>query len=171
MDDASSGMLFTIGYQSTTVACLVRALAASRVAVLADVRAIPQSRKLGFSKHGLAATLAAAGIEYAHFRALGTPKEGRIAARHGDVATLARVYADHLAGDAPQAALADLAERAADRPTCLLCFERDHRICHRAIIAERLAATRPLTIVHLSPDLVSPDLPAPDLPAPDLPAG
>ncbi len=153
MNGASSDTLFTVGYQSTTVACLVRALSVARIALLADVRAVPQSRKPGFSKHGLAAALGEAGIGYVHFRPLGTPKDGRVAARHGDVAALSRIYAGHLAGDAPQAALADLAERARGRPTCLLCFERDHRTCHRHIVAERLAITASLTVVHLVPDL------------------
>ena len=40
---------------------------------------------------------------------------------------------------ARQAALDELAAAAAERPTCLLCFERDPRFCHRRIVAERLA--------------------------------
>lgn len=153
MDDASSGTLFTVGYQDTTLDCLVKALTVSGVTLLADVRAIPQSRKPGFSKHRLAASLAAAGVDYVHLRALGTPKEGRIAARRGDATTLHRIYAAHLAGDAPTAALADLAERARSRPTCLLCFERDHRLCHRALVADRVMVASDLDVVHLLPGL------------------
>ena len=151
MSDASSGKLFTIGYQDTTIACLVRALCTAGVGLLADVRAVPQSRKPGFSKSTLAAALGEAGIDYAHLRPLGTPKEGRIAARRGDLATLSRVYADHLGGDAPQAALADLAAQARTRPTCLMCFERDHEACHRVIVAERVVQTTGLAVLHLVP--------------------
>lgn len=153
MVHASSGTLFTIGYQDSTLAGVLQALSVAGVALLADVRAIPQSRKAGFSKHGLAASLAAAGIEYAHLRPLGTPKDGRLAARRGDGATLSRIYAEHLTGDAPQAALADLAARAGRQATCLLCFERDHRLCHRAIVAAQTATSTGLAVVHLLPGL------------------
>ncbi len=153
MGDASSGVLFTVGYQDITVASLVQVITSAGVTLLGDVRAVPQSRKPGFSKSHLAGSLHAAGIEYLHVRPLGTPKEGRIAARRGDVATLARIFSDHLAADTPQAALVDLAGRARGRLTCLLCFERDHRHCHRAIVAERVAATTGLKVVHLLPGL------------------
>ena len=114
---------------------------------------MPQSRKAGFSKTGLAAAVASADIEYLHVRALGTPKEGRIAARHGDLATLSRVYADHLEGDAAQGALVALGKESRLQPTCLLCVERDHRAGHRAIVAERVVAATGLAAVHLLPGL------------------
>ena len=114
---------------------------------------MPQSRKPGFSKTGLTAALIGAGIDYQHVRALGTPKEGRIAARHGDAATLRRVYTEHLEDDAAQAALAALVERARVQPTCLLCFERDYRGCHRAIVAERVAGATGFATIHLLPGL------------------
>jgi hypothetical protein len=56
-----------------------------------DTRAVAASRRLGISKRALAATLDEAGIGYVHLQKLGTPAEGRQAARAGDTAKLWRI--------------------------------------------------------------------------------
>ncbi len=86
--------VFTIGYEGATMDGFIAALDTAGVRQVIDVRALPLSRRPGFSKSSLAASLAAAGIAYVHLKALGTPKPGRDAAKKGDVATLERVYAD-----------------------------------------------------------------------------
>ena len=126
--------IFTIGYEGVTQAQLIEALRGAGVEVLADVRAVPLSRRPGFSKNILAAGLREAGIEYAGFKALGTPPAGREAARKGQHARLAELYAGQL--DLPEAIVqaAQLVELAAERPTALLCFERDPAGCHLSLI-------------------------------------
>ena len=99
-----------------------------------DVRALPLSRRPGFSKSILAATLLDAGIDYVHLKALGTPKRGRDAAKKGDVATLEAVYEDQLALPEAQAAAARMRELAAETPSALLCYERDPCHCHRTLL-------------------------------------
>ncbi|WP_204267878.1 DUF488 domain-containing protein, partial [Enterobacter hormaechei] len=84
--------LFTIGYEGLDQERLVAALQAAGVLVLADVRAVANSRKRGFSKGVLAAGLAKAGLGYTHLRTLGTPKAGREAARADDAALMRRIY-------------------------------------------------------------------------------
>lgn len=141
--------IFTIGYEGATQAEVVGALRAAGVELLADIRAVPLSRRPGFSKNILAAGLREAGIDYVGLKALGTPPEGRDAARRGDHATLARVYAGQL--ELPEAMVegARLVEMAAARPTALLCFERDPAGCHRSLLA---AAVMPgADVVHLLP--------------------
>jgi len=133
--------LFTIGYEQTPAKAVLDELARAGVKLLVDVRAISASRRPGFSKTQLAAGLDERGIAYVHLRGLGTPKEGRLAARSGDVKTLTRIYNAHL--KTPQAKeemdeLATLVRTAG--PVCLLCFERDHRHCHRTFIAEIIEA-------------------------------
>ncbi len=86
----------------------------------------------------MARQLAAAGIAYQDFAALGTPQAGRDAAKHHDRTAFAAIYEAHLQTPAAQAALADLAKAAQAQVTCLLCFERDPAVCHRTIIAQRL---------------------------------
>jgi len=54
---------------------------------------------------------------------------------------MTRIYCDEvLAGEPAIAALDSLADLAASRPVCLLCFERDPALCHRRLLAERLAS-------------------------------
>lgn len=141
--------LVTIGYEGLALRDFLGVLRASGARRLLDIRAIPQSRKPGFSKTMLAASLADAGIAYTHLRALGTPKPGRIAARHGDADALARIYEAHLATQEAGAALAHAASLAAAEPCCLLCFEADPALCHRRIVADRLAAGGAVTVRHL----------------------
>ena len=86
--------LFTIGYEGADSDRFLAALQAAGVEVVADVRAVALSRKRGFSKSALRATLAAGGLDYRHFVDLGTPRSGREAARAGDVAGLSRIYCE-----------------------------------------------------------------------------
>ena len=142
-------MLYTIGYQGADADRLVEALAAEGVAVVADVRAVALSRKPGFSKNKLRDRLGESGVGYRHFIDLGTPKAGREAARAGDAGTMRRIYCEQLATEAAQTAFEELAMLAASEPVCLLCFERDAALCHRRVLAERMAE-RGLTTVDLS---------------------
>ena len=75
--------IFTIGYEGATMDDFLSALKQAGVERVIDVRALPLSRRPGFSKTPLQNALAEAGIEYVHLKALGTPAEGRNAARAG----------------------------------------------------------------------------------------
>src|SRR5579863_9135850 len=126
--------LFTIGYEGATQDAVLGALRGAGVEVLIDVRAVASSRRAGFSKRLLAASLDEARIAYAHLRGLGTPKAGRVAARAGRIAEMHRIYEAHLADPEAQLALAEAAEIARARPSALLCYEADAAACHRRII-------------------------------------
>ncbi|WP_416464790.1 DUF488 family protein [Sphingomonas sp. VDB2] len=128
--------IFTIGYEGVTQPELVAALQAAGVRLLADVRAVPLSRRPGFSKNILAAGLRDAGIDYVGLKALGTPAEGREAARKHQHTRLAGIYARQL--DLPEAIVQaeQLKEMAAETPTALLCFERDPSGCHRSLLID-----------------------------------
>ncbi len=137
----------TIGYEDATPARLVGALRQAGIATLVDVRAIANSRKPGFSKRALSAALEEAGIGYVHMKPLGTPAAGREAARTGRPAEMRRIFAAHLAGTEPQAALAELTDLAKRQPVCLLCLEADPARCHRTLVAEAVG----LPVRHLHP--------------------
>jgi uncharacterized protein (DUF488 family) len=141
--------LFTIGYEGATQADVIGRLKAAGVETLVDVRAVAASRRAGFSKTILGTSLNAEGVDYRHLRALGTPKAGRDAARKGRVAEMRAIFDDHLAEPAAQVQLAELRELARTRRVALLCFEADHAGCHRAVLAERLAAEDGFEIVNL----------------------
>jgi uncharacterized protein (DUF488 family) len=131
--------IFTIGYEKTTQADLIAALQAAGVERVIDVRALPLSRRPGFSKTALAGGLAEAGIGYVHLRALGTPAEGRAAARSGRHADLKRIYAAQLELPEAIAQGAIMRDLAAEKPSALLCYEREPEGCHRSLLLSAVA--------------------------------
>ena len=143
--------IFTIGYQQATQPAVLAALREAGVEVLADVRARPLSRKPGFSKSALKAAVEEAGIEYRHFRDVGTPPEGREAARRGDRETLRHVYAGQLELPEALAAMAELRQLASEKRTCLLCFCRDAAKCHRSLLVA--AVMEDFEEIDLAPNL------------------
>lgn len=128
--------LFTIGYEQATQAAVVAALREAGVEVLADIRYLPLSRRPGFSKSSLKAAVEEAGIGYRHFKHLGTPAEGRAAAKRGDHAELSRVYAGQLELPEALAQMAELRALAEEKRVALLCYERDPAGCHRSLLAD-----------------------------------
>src|SRR5581483_5107442 len=88
--------LFTIGYEKATPAALMAELKRAKVRLLVDTRAVAASRRAGFSKKQLAASLDDNGIRYLHLQKLGTPDEGRQAAHSGKMDVMWRIYARHL---------------------------------------------------------------------------
>jgi uncharacterized protein (DUF488 family) len=149
---ARTKKLFTIGYEQTPPKAVLDELENAGVKLLVDVRAVASSRRPGFSKNQLAAGLDARGISYLHLRGLGTPKDGRQAARAGDIKGLERIYAKHL--ETPQAK-EDLDELSSlvmkSGPVCILCYERDHAHCHRKWIAEIIEERDGVKIENLLP--------------------
>ena len=131
--------IFTIGYEKATQAEVIAALEQAGVRRVIDVRAVPLSRRPGFSKNVLANGLAEHGIDYVLLKALGTPPEGREAARKHDFQTLDRVYSGQL--EEPEAIVQSqqMLELAAERPSALLCFERDPSGCHRTLLLKKVA--------------------------------
>jgi len=134
---AKARKLFTIGYEQTPPKAVLDELAQAGVKLLVDVRAVASSRRPGFSKSQLAAGLDERGIAYLHLRGLGTPKEGREAARGGKFDALHRIYAKHLKTPQAREELDELSSLVLKSgPVCILCYERDHLHCHRQWIAE-----------------------------------
>lgn len=141
--------IFTIGYEATTMAEFLAALRQAGVERVIDVRALPLSRRPGFSKSPLRAALGEAGIDYVHLKALGTPADGRSAARAGRQQDLERIYAGQL--ELPEAIVQaeQMLELATDKPSALLCFERDPARCHRTLLLDAVAPDSEVT--HLFP--------------------
>ncbi len=134
--------IYTIGYEATTMAEFLSALTNAGVRRVIDVRALPLSRRPGFSKSMLAASLKEAGIDYVHLKALGTPKRGRDAAKKGDVATLTAVYDAQLELPEAQAQAAQMLALSDEMPSALLCYERDPCHCHRTLLLRAVGEGR-----------------------------
>jgi uncharacterized protein (DUF488 family) len=147
------GRIFTIGYEQARQPAVVEALQAAGVTLLADIRYLPLSRRPGFSKSSLAAAVHEAGISYRHFKHLGTPSEGRAAARRGDHPELERIYAGQLELPEALAQMAELRATAEAQPVALLCYERNAGECHRSLLVRELFAD--FEVVDLEPDLVA----------------
>jgi uncharacterized protein (DUF488 family) len=133
----SVSIFFTVGYEQSSVRRFLSLLRSRDIEIVVDVREIPLSRKPGFSKNQLSATLENAGIEYRHVVNLGAPKRLRERLRNGGTwweyikgytVVLQREveWVDHLVS------------LAAARRICLLCFERNAAECHRSLIAREM---------------------------------
>lgn len=139
--------IFTIGYEGATVGEFLAALQEAGVERVIDVRAVPNSRRPGFSKTPLRNALDEVGIDYVHLRALGTPADGRAAARAGRRDDLERIYAGQLELPEAIAEIAQMLDLAEEKPSAVLCYERDPAACHRTLL---LAAASPdAEVVHL----------------------
>ena len=146
--------LFTIGYEKAKPDAVLSELKRSRVDLLVDTRAVAASRRPGFSKRQLAAALDEAGIAYVHLQKLGTPAEGRQAARSGDFEALWRIYDKHIKTPEAQAALGELlALIKSGKRVCLLCYERDPNECHRSRIAALVKKRTRVKVDDLIPQL------------------
>src|SRR5262249_22758152 len=125
--------LYTIGYEQAKPAAVLGELKRARIELLVDTRAVAASRRPGFSKRQLAAALDEAAIAYIHLQKLGTPAEGRTAARSGDIDALWRIYDKHIKTKDAQDALGELvALIKSGQRVALLCYCRDPKTCHRS---------------------------------------
>lgn len=146
--------LFTIGYEQAKPAAVMRELKQAKIDLVVDTRAVAASRRPGFSKRQLAAGLDEAGIGYLHLQKLGTPDDGRQAARAGKLESLWKIYARHLTTPDAIEAMDELISIVKSGQTvCLLCFERDQACCHRSRIAEIVNERTGADVVDLVPAL------------------
>jgi uncharacterized protein (DUF488 family) len=146
--------LFTIGYEQAKPAAVLNELRRAKIDLLVDTRAVAASRRPGFSKRQLAATLDDAGIAYLHLQKLGTPTEGRAAARSGDTKALWRIYDKHIKSAAAQEALDELTALVkSDRRIALLCYCRDPKTCHRSRVVANLKKRTRFKVEDLIPPL------------------
>jgi uncharacterized protein (DUF488 family) len=139
----------SIGYEKASFADFVRTLHEARIAVVIDVRDLPLSRRAGFSKRQLQAGLEAADMRYVHLKGLGTPKEGRVAAHRHDYERFWQIVDEKLATPEAHADLEQAADIAREARSCLLCFEADHRHCHRRRVCEMLESRFGFAPTHL----------------------
>lgn len=148
-DPTVPGRIYSVGYEGFKAQGLADRLAASGVSAVVDVRLTPVSRKVGFSRKALEATLSAVGIEYVHEGGLGNPQENRDAFRHGSTEE-GRERMREVIDNGSRDALDRLVERARNRRIAVLCVERDPRRCHRDVITEMVEEADPtIEIRHI----------------------
>jgi uncharacterized protein (DUF488 family) len=151
---AKNRPLFTIGYEQAKPAAVLNELKRAKIDLLVDTRAVAASRRPGFSKRQLAASLEEAGITYIHLQKLGTPAEGRVAARSGDTDALWRIYEKHIRKPEAQQELGELiALIESGKRIALLCYCRDPKTCHRSRIVANVRKRISLKVADLVPPL------------------
>ncbi|MEM7327319.1 MAG: DUF488 domain-containing protein [Pseudomonadota bacterium] len=149
-------MIATIGYERSELEDFIGTLQRAEVEVLVDIRERAQSRRKGFSKTALAQRLEKAGISYVHIRELGDPKPGREAARRGDMVSFKRIFNEVLKTEAAKKAMLKLRQLSQDNNICLMCYERNHKECHRKIVSDRLETIMGTKTRHLGVQQIEP---------------
>ncbi|WP_162145600.1 DUF488 domain-containing protein [Sinorhizobium meliloti] len=139
----------TIGYEGAEIVDFISVLEHTGTEVLVDVRDVPSSRKRGFSKNALKSAVEQAGMSYVHLKVLGDPKPGREAARNGDFSRFREIFCEHISNDGARLAIRELVQRAKVEKICLMCFERDHKECHRNILVEEMKKICNFEVHHL----------------------
>ncbi|HEX5212447.1 MAG TPA: DUF488 domain-containing protein [Pseudolabrys sp.] len=146
--------LFTIGYEKAKPAAVMGELKRAKIDLLVDTRAVAASRRPGFSKRQLAASLDEEGIAYIHLQKLGTPAQGRAAAKSGDYATLWRIYDKHIKSRAAHEELDELLTLIKSKKrVALLCYCRDPKACHRSRIVANVKKRMRVKVEDLIPPL------------------
>ena len=145
--------LYTSGYQGLTIEQFIARLKQAGVETLVDIRATPYSRKPDFSKQTLAHHLELAGIAYRHMQELGCPKPIRDAYGH-DHAQYEVHFNRYLATQ--NASVEALTGFSQTTTACLLCFEADHRDCHRSLVAQACRDRLAMPVIHLGNEVQSP---------------
>jgi len=131
--------IYTLGYEKMTADDFLNILQVNNIQIVVDVRDKPYSRNKNFSQKNLVECLKQAGIDYLHLQALGSSQYLRNKVRKdSDYNFFFSEYEKHLQNQHELLKL--LHETLQKKAICLLCYEKDARLCHRRLIAERLAS-------------------------------
>ena len=149
--------IWTLGHSTRSSDDLLDLLRAHRIELVADVRRFPGSRRLPhFSGAALGESLAAHGIGYQWFAALGgrrrpDPDSPNIAWRNASF----RAYADHLETEEFAEGLFELLMVSHGLRTAVMCAEVLWWRCHRRLVADVLTSLG-VVVMHLR-DLEAPE--------------
>lgn len=137
--------IFTIGHSTRALDAFIAALKSAGVDAIADIRRFPRSRRYPhFNGEALAPALAAEGIAYRHFPALGG-RRGKRADGTPSPHTLWREetfrnFADYAETAEFRAAFDAVAAMGKSGSPAIMCAEAVWWRCHRRIVADYLIA-------------------------------
>ena len=147
--EKASPAVYTAGYEGKSVDAFFNHLLKLGIDVLIDVRANPISRKYGFSGARLGQFCDSLGIEYRHVPSLGVPSSARTGlSSFGSYQRLLNRYERSILSQRC-AEVEDLGQVMCRRPSVLVCVEKDVQCCHRGRLADAVADTTGLEVVHL----------------------
>jgi len=138
----SDHTVWTIGHSNRTLDDFVTLIRSHRIALVADVRRFPGSRRYPhFNKEALGAALAEQGVGYLHFPELGGRRKALAGSRNSAWRNEAfRGYADYMETEEFRSAISRLTWEALRRRTAIMCAEALWWQCHRSLIADYLKA-------------------------------
>lgn len=141
--------VYTAGYEGRSVDAFFNDLLKRGIHVVVDVRANPVSRKYGFSGLRLREFCKKLGLEYRHVPSLGIPSTAR--AGLNGFASYQRLLQRYEQAMLPGCLVEveDVGRLMHRQPSVLVCVEKDVRCCHRSRLAEAVARTSGLEVVHL----------------------
>jgi uncharacterized protein (DUF488 family) len=147
-----AGTIHTIGHSNHSEDVFFGLLARHAIRTIADVRAIPGSRRHPhFGREALERSSRAHDVAYRWMPGLGGRRRSRVSQPSPHVAwevAAFRAYADYM--DTPEfaAALAELEREATAAPTAYFCAEVLWWQCHRRLISDRLMVGG-WTVLHI----------------------
>ena len=141
--------VYTMGYEGRSVDSFFDYLLREGIMAILDVRARPISRKYGFAKKSMSAIAEKLGVGYCHHPQVGIPSDKRKGLTdYASYQQLLESYEqDFLPGR--QREISELAVAVGQRPSALVCMERDANWCHRSRLAKAVSKEAKLRTVHL----------------------
>ena len=145
--------IWSIGHSTHDLAGFTRLLIENGIALVADVRAVPKSRRHPhFHAGALERSLPERGIAYVRLRELGGWRRPSADSPNDAWRNRSfRAYADYAMTAEFLGGVTRLRELGAERPTAMMCSEALWWRCHRRLIADRLAVGGD-TVLHIGSD-------------------
>ena len=133
-------VIYTIGHSTHSIEAFVAILQSFEVKMIADIRALPGSRRFPhFNKSLLEGYLALAGISYLHFPGLGNNRKTLAESKNTHWKNEAmRGFADYMETSAFRKATDQLQALARKQVTAYMCAEGLWSDCHRALLSDHL---------------------------------
>jgi uncharacterized protein (DUF488 family) len=146
--------LYTVGHGTLPATDFAALLERADIDALVDVRSFPgSSRNPQYGREQLESWLPATGIAYGWEPRLGGRRQGRPDSPNTALSHPAfRAYADHMTSPEFAAALRELLDAAATRPTTVMCSESVWWRCHRRLLADAAVLLCHTEVVHLFHD-------------------
>jgi uncharacterized protein (DUF488 family) len=146
--------LYTVGHSTHPIERLLELLGEHRIAILADVRSFPGSRRWPqFNQESLAESLGRAGIEYRWLKRLGGRRHSKRTDSPHVAWTVAafRSYADYTESAEFAEGLEELIAIACAARTAIMCSEGLWWQCHRRIVSDQMLVAG-WNVEHIMPN-------------------
>jgi uncharacterized protein (DUF488 family) len=141
--------VYTIGYEGRSIDEFFDKLLRAGIRIILDVRANPISRKYGFAKKSLGTISGKLGLNYEHWPQLGISSEKRQGVQTPAEFKRLFGYYDRVTLPSVNADVMRLADQMRQKPSVLVCMERQAHDCHRSRLARVLSEASGLSVVDL----------------------